>query len=143
MAVRASAAPARAPRPRAPRPDEAPRRRQPAPERRPRSQSRSRSQHRRRTRTLPRVRGGWLWLPIVTLALGGIVWINVARLQLTRQTSDVITRAAVIDAQNARLADQLERQSAAIENLASARLGMTRATDGQISFLQVPKIPER
>ena len=54
-----------------------------------------------------RVRLGRLAIPLIALVLGGIVWINVAKLTLTHETGQVIEQARSVEAETARLQEPL------------------------------------
>lgn len=126
---------AAAPRPR-------PRPREEAPRPRPRQQAPVRRAP--RPRAVPRPRGIAVWIPAVAILLGGIVWVNVARLQLTDQTSRVIERANAVRSETLRLEARFNQQNASVQEQARTRLGMDQpASDGDIKFLSVPSIPTR
>ena len=57
----------------------------------------------RAARRRGRLRLGRLAIPLVALVLGGIVWVNVAKLTLTNETGQVIERARSVEAETARL----------------------------------------
>ena len=124
--ARSAAAPARAPRPQ-PRTRPASR---PAPARRP--QARPRPVARRRA---TRVRLGPLVIPIIALVLGGIVWVNVAKLSLTNQTGQVIEQSRTVEAQTARLKSQLEQLDARVRDNAQKRLGMVSPEGDSVTYL--------
>lgn len=111
----------------------------PAPRRRPEARPAPRS----RRRPALRLRARVLWLPVITLLLGGIVWVNVAKLQLTRQTSAVVERQNVVQSENIRLNARLQQQSGAVQQLAQDRLGMESPASAQTQFLRVPAITPR
>ena len=119
MSTRATARQATAPA-RAPRPQE-----------RPRSRPRPRAVAGRRTR----VRLGPLVIPIIALVLGGIVWVNVAKLALTNETGKVMERARTVEAQTARLQSQLDQLDARVRDNAQKRLGLQLPSGDSVTYL--------
>ena len=122
-----AAAPARTARPQT-RPDARPRPR-PRPRAVPRSRRRS------------GVRLGPLVIPIIALVLGGIVWVNVAKLALTNDTGKVMERSRAVEAQTARLQSQLDRLDARVRENAQKRLGMVMPSGDSVTYLDPLKHP--
>ncbi|HTI34392.1 MAG TPA: hypothetical protein VL422_11990 [Miltoncostaea sp.] len=120
-AARGAAAPARSARP------------QPRPDTRPRPRPRPRAVPRSRRRT--GVRLGPLVIPIIALVLGGIVWVNVAKLALTNDTGKVMERSRAVEAQTARLQSQLDRLDARVRENAMKRLGMVMPSGDSVTYL--------
>ncbi len=111
-----------------PRPAPAPRpRRQTAPRPRPRAAPRA------------RLRAGRLVIPLIALILGGIVWVNVAKLSLTNQTGQVIERARSVESETARLKARLELKDASVRLNAQRQLGMI--DPGPVNYLDIPPTP--
>lgn len=79
-----------------------------------------------RRMTARRPRMGLLWIPLVALLLAGIVWINVAKLNLTTQTSRVIESQQQVQADTQRLKNNLDENSSLLVGRATDRLGMTQ-----------------
>ncbi len=75
------------------------------------------------------MRLGRLAIPIVALVLGGIVWVNVAKLTLTHETGQVIERARSVEAETARLKSRFEQRNATVIARAEKRLGMVVAAE--------------
>lgn len=120
-----------------------PRTREEEPRTRPR-QARPAPRSAPRPRTVPRPRGIALWIPAVAILLGGIVWVNVARLQLTDQTSKVIERSNAVRSEMLRMDARFNQQRASVQEQARARLGMDQPGEGFAQqFLPVPEIPVR
>jgi hypothetical protein len=119
--ARQAAAPARAARP------------QPRPGARPQPRPRPRQVPRSRRRT--RVRLGPLVIPIIALVLGGIVWVNVAKLALTNDTGKVMERSRGVEAQTARLQSQLDQLDARVRENAMKRLGMVMPSGDSVTYL--------
>jgi hypothetical protein len=124
-AARPRAATAPAPR-RAPRPAPA----RPAPTRRRSATGAARLRR-------PRLRLGLGLIPLGALLLGGIVWVNVAKLQLTTQTSAVVERAQRAEAESIRLEAQLGQRNGVVVSRAQDRLGMILPGD-EVTFLDPP-----
>jgi hypothetical protein len=116
--ARARTAPAPRPAPARPRPRPAPR---PAT---------------RRRRSRSRVRLGRLAIPIIALLLAGIVWINVAKLTLTSETGQVIQQARSVEAETARLKNQLDQRNARVIDQAGRRLGMELTPTEEVTWLR-------
>lgn len=116
-----AAAPARTARP------------QPRPDARPRPRPRPRAVPRSRRRST--VRLGPLVIPIIALVLGGIVWVNVAKLALTNDTGKVMERSRAVEAQTARLQSQLDRLDARVRENAQKRLGMVMPSGDSVTYL--------
>jgi len=76
-----------------------------------------------------------LLIPLAALLLGGIVWVNVAKLSLTTQTTEVVERARAVEAENSRLEGKRAAQEGQIQNLARKR-GMTEVPSDATTFLQ-------
>jgi hypothetical protein len=79
----------------------------------------------------------WLWIPLVAMLLGGIVWVNVAKLQLTTQTSRVVERANQVQSETIRLNAALQQRNAEVRDEARRRLGMIPSSN-QTVWLKAP-----
>ena len=125
-----TAGPATAPRPRT-RPTAAP-----AP--RPRRAAPAAPRPRPRPRAVPpqaRLRSAWVVIPLIAVILGGIVFVNVAKLSLTNRTSQVIERARSVESETARLKATLDAKDAAVRASAQERLGMVEPALGEARYL--------
>lgn len=78
-------------------------------------------------------------IPAIALLLGGIVWINVARLNLATETSVVIEQAREVQFENARLQSQLDQGDSATVSRARTRLGMVSAPSEGVTYLDAPR----
>jgi hypothetical protein len=111
----------------------------PAPARpRPRARPASRPARPRTARTgrrRARVRLGRLAIPLIALVLGGIVWINVAKLTLTHETGQVIEQARSVEAETARLKSRFEQRNATVIARAEKRLGMVSPPSSEVTYL--------
>lgn len=108
-----------------------PRRAQAPPSTRSRQATRSAQAERRR-------RAWWLLVPVVALLLGGIVWVNVAKLTLTAETGAVVDRAWAVEAETVRLEAELERADAAVVDRARDQLEMVPARGDAVTYLTTP-----
>lgn len=86
-----------------------------------------------RARTRPRLR--ILLIPLAALLLGGIVWLNVAKLAVTTETTRVVERARATESQLLRLQGKLAQQEAAVVSLARKR-GFAEQSSDATTFLQ-------
>ncbi len=86
-------------------------------------------------RSRPGLRLGPLVIPLVALILGGIVWVNVAKLSLTNETGKVIEKARVVEGQTARLKSDLEQRDAAVRRNAQVTLGMVSPGPDSVTYL--------
>lgn len=82
-----------------------------------------------------RLRMGPLVIPLIALVLGGIVWVNVAKLSLTNETGKVIERSRVVEGQTARLKSDLEQRDAAVRRNAQNKLGMVSPEPDSVTYL--------
>jgi hypothetical protein len=69
-------------------------------------------------------------IPLIALLLGGIVWINVARLQLTTETSKVIERSRAVQQEVVLNNAKLAQSNARVQDEARRRYGMVPADTG-------------
>ena len=121
--ARQAAPPARAARPQA------------RPSFRPHGRPRPRPRAVPRSRRRSRYRLGPLVIPIIALVLGGIVWVNVAKLALTNETGKVMERSRAVEAQTARLQSQLDQLDARVRENAMKRLGMVMPSGDSVTYL--------
>ncbi|MGE0028384.1 MAG: hypothetical protein AB7O78_00885 [Thermoleophilia bacterium] len=109
--------------------------RRPRPAPRPQARPRPRPRAVARPRTRTRMRLGPLVIPIIALVLGGIVWVNVAKLSLTNDTGKVMERSRGVEAQTARLQSQLDQLDARVRENAMKRLGMVMPSGDSVTYL--------
>jgi hypothetical protein len=67
--------------------------------------------------------------------LGGIVWLNVAKLAVTTETTRVVERARAAEAQISQMQGKMAQQEAAVVNTARKR-GFTERPSDANTFLQ-------
>lgn len=111
----------------------------PAPRPRPRpapARPRPRPAARRARRARPRL--GRLVIPLIALILGGVVWVNVAKLTLTNETGRVIAESRSVQAENVRLRSRLEQRNANVVDAAGRRLAMELPPLDAVTYLDVP-----
>jgi hypothetical protein len=94
----------------------------------------------RAARRRGRLRLGRLAIPLVALILGGIVWINVAKLTLTHETRQVIERARSVEAETARLKSRFEQRNATVIARAEKRLGMVSPPSSDVTYLDAARL---
>ena len=110
-------------------------RRRPAPAR-PARHPRPATAPRRAPRRFP---GGLLLLPVIALLLGGIVWINTAKLDLATETGRVIEESRAVQVETVTLRGQLERQNVLVRSRAEERLGMFPVLGESITYLSLTR----
>jgi hypothetical protein len=77
-------------------------------------------------------------IPMIALMLGGIVWINVARLNLATETSVVIQQSRDAQFETARLQAELDQRNGAVVDRARTRLGMLPSPSEGVKYIDVP-----
>jgi len=82
-----------------------------------------------------RVRLGGLLIPLAAILLGGIVWLNVAKLAVTTETTRVVERARAVEAESSRLQGRLAQQDGQVQALAR-KGGMSEVPSDATTFLQ-------
>ncbi|MGD9696844.1 MAG: hypothetical protein AB7V42_14430 [Thermoleophilia bacterium] len=100
-----------------------------------------RSRAARRPARAPRraqIRWGRLLIPIIAIVLAGIVWVNVAKIALTNETSRVVERSRLLDAETSRLKAEVEDANATLAARAERQLGMRSPGDGGRIILDAP-----
>ena len=95
----------------------------------------------RARRAAPSLRARHVVVPLVALLLGGIVWINVARLNLATETSGVVERSRDVQFETARLQAQLDQRNGAVVDRARRDLGMVPSPSEGVSYIDIP--PDR
>ncbi len=78
-------------------------------------------------------------IPLVTVLLLGLVWINVAKLGLTAETGAVVERSRAVEAQTLRLEARLERRDSAVVDRARVELGMAPSSGESVTYLQAQR----
>jgi hypothetical protein len=76
-----------------------------------------------------------LLIPLVAVVLGGIVWLNVAKLAVTTETTRVVEKARATEAQISELQGRLAQQEAEVMRRARQR-GFTERPSDANTFLQ-------
>ena len=106
------------------------------PVRRPKTRTATRARARAHKR---RARGGILWIAISGILLAGVVFVNVAVLQLNLALDSSNSERAKLRADNAALSSQLSSELASwhIQSRASKELGLVYADPGQYGFVNL------
>lgn len=131
MSTRAGAA-------RLPDPGRAPRQAPPRPRPRPRV-IHSRQPTLRERLHLDGVRLAWVVIPLIALLLGGVVFVNVQRLNLTTQTAQTVDMYNEAQADILRLRAVLAQKDGQVVEQAATRLGMVQAPGSGLTYVNVPK----
>ena len=86
-----------------------------------------------------RARGGILWITISGILLAGVVFVNVAVLQLNLRLDSANSDRAKLHAENAALSSQLssELASGQIQSRASKELGLVYADPSQYGYVNL------
>ena len=86
-----------------------------------------------------RARGGILWITISGILLAGVVFVNVAVLQLNLRLDSSNSERAKLHAENAALSSQLssELASGQIQSRASKELGLVYADPSQYGYVNL------
>jgi len=77
-------------------------------------------------------------IPLIALLLGGIVWINVARLNLATETGAVIEQSRDVQFETARLQSELDQRNGAVVDRAATRLGMLPSPSEGVTYIDIP-----
>lgn len=106
--------------------------------------TRPRVVHSRRPTLLERlhldgIRLAWVLIPLIALLLGGVVFVNVQRLNLTTQTGRTVDMYNQAQADILRLRAVLAQKDGQVVEQAAARLGMVQAPGTGLTYVNVPK----
>jgi cell division protein FtsL len=103
--------------------------------------SRPRTKARSRKRTQARARGGILWIAISGILLAGVVFVNVAVLQLNLSLDKTNTERSKLVAENAALQSQYSSlvASQAIQKEAVKQFGLVYQDPSQYGYLNLAK----
>ncbi len=130
MSTRGAAAPALRP---AFRPTPAP-----APRPRPRLVPPPSRRNRLQRLQLHGVRLAWVAIPLIAILLGGVVWVNVARLNLTTQTGRTVDMYDQSQSDILKLRAKLAEKDGQVVAQAAKRLGMVQAPGIGLTYVSVP-----
>jgi hypothetical protein len=101
--------------------------------------------HSRTSRTLRErlrlqgVRLAWVLIPLIALLLGGVVFVNVQRLNLTTQTGRTVDMYNQAQSDILRLRAVLAEKDGQVVEQAAKRLGMVLAPGSGLTYVSVPK----
>jgi len=106
--------------------------------------TRPRVVHSRRPTLLERlhldgIRLAWVLIPLIALLLGGVVFVNVQRLNLTTQTGRTVDMYNQAQADILRLRAVLAQKDGQVVEQAVQRLGMVQAPGSGLTYVSVPK----
>ncbi|MBM3664969.1 MAG: hypothetical protein FJW92_04150 [Actinobacteria bacterium] len=85
------------------------------------------------------VRLAWVLVPLIALLLGGVVFVNVQRLNLTTQTGRTVDMYNQAQSDILRLRAVLAEKDGQVVDQASKRLGMVLAPGSGLIHVSVPK----
>ena len=85
------------------------------------------------------VRLAWVVIPFIAILLGGVVWVNVARLNLTTQTGHTVDMYDQVQADVLILRSKLAQKDGQVVDQAATRLGMVQAPGTGLTYVTVPK----
>ncbi len=81
----------------------------------------------------------WVLVPLIALLLGGVVFVNVQRLNLTTQTGRTVDMYNQAQADILRLRAVLAEKDGQVVDQAVKRLGMVQAPGNGLTYVSVPK----
>ncbi len=85
------------------------------------------------------VRLAWVLVPVIALLLGGVVFVNVQRLNLTTQTGRTVDMYNEAQGDILRLRALLAEKDGQVVDQAATRLGMVQAPGSGLTYVSVPK----
>lgn len=85
------------------------------------------------------IRIAWVLIPLIALLLGGVVFVNVQRLNLTTQTGRTVDMYNQAQADILRLRAVLAERDGQVVDQAVKRLGMVQAPGSGLTYVSVPK----
>lgn len=85
------------------------------------------------------IRLAWVLVPLIALLLGGVVFVNVQRLNLTTQTAQTVDRYNQAQGDILRLRAVLAQKDGQVVEQAATRLGMVQAPGSGLTYVSVPK----
>lgn len=85
------------------------------------------------------IRLAWVLIPLIALLLGGVVFVNVQRLNLTTQTGRTVDMYNQAQADILRLRAVLAEKDGQVVDQAVTRLGMVQAPGSGLTYVSVPK----
>jgi len=85
------------------------------------------------------VRLAWVVVPLIALLLGGVVFVNVQRLNLTTKTAQTVDMYNQAQADILRLRAALAQKDGQVVEQAATRLGIVQAPGSGLTYVSVPK----
>lgn len=77
-------------------------------------------------------------IPLAAILLGGVVWVNVARLNLTTQTGHTVDMYRQTQSDILRLRANLAQRDGEVVDQAAKRLGMVQTPGSGLTYITVP-----
>lgn len=77
-------------------------------------------------------------IPLAAILLGGVVWVNVARLNLTTQTGYTVDMYRQTQSDILRLRANLAQRDGEVVDRAAKRLGMVQTSGSALTYITVP-----
>ncbi len=84
------------------------------------------------------VRLAWVVIPFIAILLGGVVWVNVARLNVTTQAGRTVEMYDQVQADILKLRASLAQKDGEVVDQAAKRLGMVQAPGSGLTYVTVP-----
>ncbi len=84
------------------------------------------------------MRLAWVAIPLIAILLGGVVWVNVARLNLTTQTGRTVDMYDQSQSDILKLRAKLAEKDGQVVAQAAKRLGMVQAPGIGLTYVSVP-----
>ncbi len=84
------------------------------------------------------VRLAWVAIPLIAILLGGVVWVNVARLNLTTQTGRTVDMYDQSQSDILKLRAKLAEKDGQVVAQAAKRLGMVQPPGIGLTYVSVP-----
>lgn len=85
------------------------------------------------------IRLAWVLVPLIALLLGGVVFVNVQRLNLTTRTARTVDHHNQAQADILRLRAVLAQKDGQVVEQAARRLGMVQAPGSGLTYVRVPR----
>ena len=77
-------------------------------------------------------------IPFIAILLGGVVWVNVARLNITTQAGRTVDMYDQVQSDILKLRASLAQKDGEVVDQAAKRLGMVQAPGSGLTYVTVP-----
>ncbi|MEI7519966.1 MAG: hypothetical protein WCK40_01335 [Thermoleophilia bacterium] len=84
------------------------------------------------------LRLAWVVIPFIAILLGGVVWVNVARLNITTQAGRTVDMYDQVQSDILKLRASLAQKDGEVVDQAAKRLGMVQAPGSGLTYVTVP-----